>query len=128
MKTLVLYDGSELVHQRNPYGSHSWVLTSHDDSATEAEDEFWSYRGNVAVANEILRRWPEDRVIAALVGTMDLGDHRAAQRGLGLGEQRYLSIGRRCRELQVSTGCLALRHAKQAFDHPRRSGRRGARS
>lgn len=120
MKEIVLYNGYELIHTKNPFGSHSWLLKDAEG------DELCC--GNVAVANELRELWPHDEVIDAICRTMYVGDADAASHGWSLGDQRrLLSIGKRCRRLQATTGYSRLDMAFNEyrcpfFYHPR--GRR----
>lgn len=121
MKTLTLYNGFNLIHERNPFGSHSWLLQDRDG------DELC--RGNVAVVNELRKLWPDDDVIAVIVETMYIGDPDAALHDWSLGDQRrLLSIGKRCRHLQAVTGYSRLDMAFNEYHYPHFYRRRGLRA
>jgi hypothetical protein len=111
MKSIVLYNGYELIHDRNPFGSHSWLLK-------DAEKNILC-QGNVAVASRLINLWPHDDVVAAIVETMYIGNAYVASYGWSLGDQhRLLSVGKRCRHLQELTGLVGLNTAYYKIKNP----------
>ena len=122
MKEIVLYEGSKLVHCRNNFGSHSWMLTFCDNY-----DEY-SACGNVAVANKLKRLFPDDDIIQAIISAIYVGDVDAAAHDWSLGDQRLLSIGKRCRHLQAVTGYSRLDMAFNEYHYPHFYRRRGLRA
>lgn len=120
MKTLTLYNGYKLVHDRNQFGSHDWTLRDRDGDIIVA--------GNVAVTNKLRKLWPDDDAVDALVKTMYIGNAAAASHGWSLEVQRFcLSIGKKCRCIQLITGRYRLDDAYAEFKHAycrRQRGRR----
>jgi hypothetical protein len=121
MKTLTMYNDYQLIHRRNPFGSHSWLLR-------DAEGDVF-IDGNVAVAHELKALWPDDDIVAAIVSTMYIGDPDAALHNWSLGDQhRLLSIGKRCRKLQTMTGYSRLDMANTEYHYPHFYEQRGYRA